>query len=231
MERIREDRPITIKDDKGNLNRCIADVVSVRPRRLRGLGWSGGPLLPTAATRGHGSPGLLELHSAHTHRAGLSTAQNKRGGEVFLPGRTRGQPSRGSHAPTALGGHTAKAGPRTAAGGPGGTWRTSQAVGTGAAGTQVTRVLRREPGSSRGPRGAGWGLAWACRWPPPSAPGSPPHSSPALHHGDGQAAPGDPCHGRGGAPGGGGSMAVGRGGLPVQEARHLIHRSSLTCGS
>lgn len=29
MERIKEDRPITIKDDKGNLNRCIADVVSV----------------------------------------------------------------------------------------------------------------------------------------------------------------------------------------------------------
>lgn len=32
MERIKEDRPITIKDDKGNLNRCIADVVSVRMR-------------------------------------------------------------------------------------------------------------------------------------------------------------------------------------------------------
>lgn len=32
MERIKEDRPITIKDDKGNLNRCIADVVSVRRR-------------------------------------------------------------------------------------------------------------------------------------------------------------------------------------------------------
>ncbi|XP_064557259.1 vacuolar protein sorting-associated protein 28 homolog [Zonotrichia leucophrys gambelii] len=32
MERIREDRPITIKDDKGNLNRCIADIVSVRPK-------------------------------------------------------------------------------------------------------------------------------------------------------------------------------------------------------
>ncbi|XP_072781206.1 vacuolar protein sorting-associated protein 28 homolog isoform X1 [Taeniopygia guttata] len=29
MERIREDRPITIKDDKGNLNRCIADIVSL----------------------------------------------------------------------------------------------------------------------------------------------------------------------------------------------------------
>lgn len=32
MERIKEDRPITIKDDKGNLNRCIADIVSVRCR-------------------------------------------------------------------------------------------------------------------------------------------------------------------------------------------------------
>ncbi|XP_071275228.1 vacuolar protein sorting-associated protein 28 homolog isoform X5 [Agelaius tricolor] len=31
MERIREDRPITIKDDKGNLNRCIADIVSIQP--------------------------------------------------------------------------------------------------------------------------------------------------------------------------------------------------------
>lgn len=31
MERIKEDRPITIKDDKGNLNRCIADIVSVCP--------------------------------------------------------------------------------------------------------------------------------------------------------------------------------------------------------
>ncbi|XP_057592880.1 vacuolar protein sorting-associated protein 28 homolog isoform X2 [Hippopotamus amphibius kiboko] len=31
MERIKEDRPITIKDDKGNLNRCIADVVSIQP--------------------------------------------------------------------------------------------------------------------------------------------------------------------------------------------------------
>nr|KAF6270910.1 VPS28 subunit of ESCRT-I [Myotis myotis] len=29
MQRIKEDRPITIKDDKGNLNRCIADVVSL----------------------------------------------------------------------------------------------------------------------------------------------------------------------------------------------------------
>lgn len=33
MERIKEDRPITIKDDKGNLNRCIADVVSVGTRQ------------------------------------------------------------------------------------------------------------------------------------------------------------------------------------------------------
>jgi len=43
MERIKEDRPITIKDDKGNLNRCIADIVSVRcrgaaRRRFRGAG-------------------------------------------------------------------------------------------------------------------------------------------------------------------------------------------------
>ncbi|XP_067833110.1 vacuolar protein sorting-associated protein 28 homolog [Heptranchias perlo] len=29
MERIKEDRPITIRDDKGNLNRCIADIVSL----------------------------------------------------------------------------------------------------------------------------------------------------------------------------------------------------------
>ena len=29
MERIREDRPITIKDDKGSTNKCIADAVSV----------------------------------------------------------------------------------------------------------------------------------------------------------------------------------------------------------
>ncbi|XP_034491573.1 vacuolar protein sorting-associated protein 28 homolog isoform X3 [Marmota flaviventris] len=36
MERVKEDRPITIKDDKGNLNRCIADVVSPgdTPRRV-----------------------------------------------------------------------------------------------------------------------------------------------------------------------------------------------------
>lgn len=38
MERIKEDRPITIKDDKGNLNRCIADVVSVSLASLEGLG-------------------------------------------------------------------------------------------------------------------------------------------------------------------------------------------------
>lgn len=43
MERIKEDRPITIKDDKGNLNRCIADIVSVRHRggALLGLGFGG----------------------------------------------------------------------------------------------------------------------------------------------------------------------------------------------
>ncbi|KAM9386129.1 LOW QUALITY PROTEIN: vacuolar protein sorting-associated protein 28 homolog [Pholidichthys leucotaenia] len=29
MERIKEDRPITIKDDKGNLTACIADIVSL----------------------------------------------------------------------------------------------------------------------------------------------------------------------------------------------------------
>jgi len=29
MERIREDRPITIRDDKGNTSRCIAEIVSV----------------------------------------------------------------------------------------------------------------------------------------------------------------------------------------------------------
>ncbi|KAL6068684.1 hypothetical protein STEG23_012524, partial [Scotinomys teguina] len=38
MERIKEDRPITIKDDKGNHNRCIADVVllffTIDKRRL-----------------------------------------------------------------------------------------------------------------------------------------------------------------------------------------------------
>lgn len=47
MERIKEDRPITIKDDKGNLNRCIADVVSVRSGR-EGVGQS----LPTAQVKG-----------------------------------------------------------------------------------------------------------------------------------------------------------------------------------
>ena len=30
LERIKEDRPITIKDDKGNTSKCIADIVSVR---------------------------------------------------------------------------------------------------------------------------------------------------------------------------------------------------------
>lgn len=29
LERIRDDRPITIKDDKGNTSKCIADIVSV----------------------------------------------------------------------------------------------------------------------------------------------------------------------------------------------------------
>ncbi|KAG5676434.1 hypothetical protein PVAND_006272 [Polypedilum vanderplanki] len=29
LERIREDRPITIKDDKGNTNKCISDIVSL----------------------------------------------------------------------------------------------------------------------------------------------------------------------------------------------------------
>jgi len=29
MERIREDRPITIRDDKGNTSKCIADIVSL----------------------------------------------------------------------------------------------------------------------------------------------------------------------------------------------------------
>ncbi len=29
LERIKEDRPITIKDDKGNTNKSIADIVSV----------------------------------------------------------------------------------------------------------------------------------------------------------------------------------------------------------
>ncbi|GFG38934.1 hypothetical protein Cfor_10222 [Coptotermes formosanus] len=28
LERIKEDRPITIKDDKGNTSKCIADIVS-----------------------------------------------------------------------------------------------------------------------------------------------------------------------------------------------------------
>ena len=29
LERIREDRPITIKDDKGSTSRCIADIVQL----------------------------------------------------------------------------------------------------------------------------------------------------------------------------------------------------------
>jgi hypothetical protein len=29
LTRIKEDRPITIKDDKGNTSKCIADIVSV----------------------------------------------------------------------------------------------------------------------------------------------------------------------------------------------------------
>ena len=29
LERIKEGRPITIKDDKGNTSKCIADIVSV----------------------------------------------------------------------------------------------------------------------------------------------------------------------------------------------------------
>lgn len=29
LERIKEDRPVTIKDDKGNTNKCIAEIVSV----------------------------------------------------------------------------------------------------------------------------------------------------------------------------------------------------------
>ena len=56
MERIKEDRPITIKDDKGNLNRCIADVVSVRalcacpepPQGSAGGGAPQGPALSQA---------------------------------------------------------------------------------------------------------------------------------------------------------------------------------------
>lgn len=42
MERIKEDRPITIKDDKGNLNRCIADVVSVCPTAPGRAPWDWG---------------------------------------------------------------------------------------------------------------------------------------------------------------------------------------------
>ncbi|VEL08205.1 unnamed protein product [Protopolystoma xenopodis] len=31
LERIKEDRPITIKDDKGNTSKCIVEVVTVQP--------------------------------------------------------------------------------------------------------------------------------------------------------------------------------------------------------
>lgn len=34
MERIREDRPITIKDDRGNTSKCIADIVTVEYSHL-----------------------------------------------------------------------------------------------------------------------------------------------------------------------------------------------------
>lgn len=54
MERIKEDRPITIKDDKGNLNRCIADIVSVcilSPAHLIGQSLKTGDFLWTAATK------------------------------------------------------------------------------------------------------------------------------------------------------------------------------------
>lgn len=52
MERIKEDRPITIKDDKGNLNRCIADIVSVcilSPAHYIGQSVKTGDFLWTAA--------------------------------------------------------------------------------------------------------------------------------------------------------------------------------------
>jgi hypothetical protein len=29
LQRIKEDRPITIRDDKGNTSKCIADIVAV----------------------------------------------------------------------------------------------------------------------------------------------------------------------------------------------------------
>lgn len=61
MERIKEDRPITIKDDKGNLNRCIADVVSVGPGRIR---------------RGGSSPGRLESHCGLSDHAALGTSSS-----------------------------------------------------------------------------------------------------------------------------------------------------------
>ena len=65
MERIKEDRPITIKDDKGNLNRCIADVVSVRalcacpepPRGSTGRGLGGRRQLAWASAWGTGRRG------------------------------------------------------------------------------------------------------------------------------------------------------------------------------
>lgn len=98
MERIKEDRPITIKDDKGNLNRCIADVVSVRSRGLGELGGargapaasgayerSGGPTLPAVATvysEARRSQGCAAL--THTRRG--SSQLGMRGGQDFLPG-------------------------------------------------------------------------------------------------------------------------------------------------
>lgn len=73
MERIKEDRPITIKDDKGNLNRCIADVVSVCPHSS----WEG-----PVGTRGKGLlawvnhksifRGFLELSSKYLGRITLA---------------------------------------------------------------------------------------------------------------------------------------------------------------
>lgn len=60
MERIKEDRPITIKDDKGNLNRCIADVVSVRPPPSRMYTGSWGFPCCTAIRSLGGGPGSWE---------------------------------------------------------------------------------------------------------------------------------------------------------------------------
>jgi ESCRT-I complex subunit VPS28 len=34
LERIKEDRPVTIKDDKGNTNKCIAEIVSVSHKNI-----------------------------------------------------------------------------------------------------------------------------------------------------------------------------------------------------